>query len=133
MSRPEAGWESLKEFPDLLASGPLLMEQNALVEQVVQPFNTNRHPRTAIGLTADGRLLAVVVDGRNAQAHGMSIGELAQLMQALGCVKAMNLDGGGSSTAWINTHGVVNYPSDNNLFDNEGEREVVTVIAFMVQ
>ena len=51
-------------------------------------------------------------------------------MQALGAVDAMNFDGGGSSTAWINTHGIVNYPSDNKKFDHEGERGVATVITF---
>lgn len=132
VTRPESGWEGLEEFPELLVSGPLLVKENELVEQEKQAFNTNRHPRTAIGLTADGRLLAVVVDGRNAEAHGMSISELSRLMQALGCVEAMNLDGGGSSTAWVQTHGVVNYPSDNKHYDHGGERGVATVIGFMI-
>lgn len=132
VAKPDTGWERLEEYTELLASGPLLVKEDTLVEQVEQAFNTNRHPRTAIGLTADGRLLAVVVDGRNAEAHGMSIGELAELMQALGCTEAMNLDGGGSSTAWVQTQGVVNYPSDNKLYDHGGERGVATVIGFMI-
>lgn len=69
------------------------------IEQVDQAFTQNRHPRTGIGLTDDNRLLAVVVDGRFSEAHGMSTPELAELMAVLGCTSAMNLDGGGSSTA----------------------------------
>lgn len=61
-----------------------------------------RHPRTAIGWNGQFYFL-VEVDGRQ---HGLSIGmtldELADLMEQLGCSDAMNLDGGGSSTFWFN-------------------------------
>ena len=75
-------------------------------------------------------MIAVVVDGRNTQAEGMTINEVTLLMQALGCREAMNLDGGGSSTAWVENLGVVNFPSDNKIFDHEGERGVANVITF---
>lgn len=129
LKRPEGGWVKVKQ-PDVLTSGPLMLYKGEVLEQVSAAFNTNRHPRTAIGITKDNRLIAVVVDGRNKNAYGMSIAELSLLMQALGCEYAMNLDGGGSSAAWIKGEGVVNYPSDNKLFDHEGERSVVTVILF---
>lgn len=132
VGRPEKGWESLEEYSTVLTSGPLLMLDKEVIEQVDQPFNANRHPRTAVGLTADNKLISVVVDGRNSQAHGMSIGELTELMKALGCVEAMNLDGGGSSTAWVKDHGVVNYPSDNKLFDHQGERAVANALCFIL-
>lgn len=61
-------------------------------------------------------------------AHGMAIAELSEVMLALGCIQAMNLDGGGSSTAWVKNHGVVNYPSDNKQFDHNGERRVANAI-----
>jgi exopolysaccharide biosynthesis protein len=48
-------------------------------------------------------------------------------MLALGCRSAVNMDGGGSSTAWVNGNGVVNHPTDNGLFDHQGERGVATV------
>jgi exopolysaccharide biosynthesis protein len=60
----------------------------------------------------------------------MTIEEIASVMKALGCVNAMNLDGGGSSTAYVMNRGVVNYPCDNQKFDHEGERGVATVIVF---
>jgi len=132
VKRPDQGWETLVHYASILASGPMLLHGDVAIKQKEEAFNTNRHPRTAIGLTADHRLLAVVVDGRNPNAHGMSMGELAHLMESLGCVQAMNLDGGGSSTAWIQEHGVVNNPSDNKLFDHWGERPVANAICFMV-
>lgn len=129
IKRPSAGWQSL-DIETILTSGPLLIQRAKKAEQLNKKFNTNRHPRTAIGVTADNHLIATVVDGRNAEAQGMSIEELSTLMQTLGCIDAMNLDGGGSSTAWVKGLGVVNYPSDNKKFDHNGERGVATVITF---
>ncbi|WP_417361594.1 phosphodiester glycosidase family protein [Galbibacter sp.] len=130
IERPEEGWKSLVSYPTLLASGPLLINQEEIVSQKDQKFNTNRHPRTAIGITKDNRLIAVVVDGRNANAHGASIQELSIIMEALGCTDAMNLDGGGSSAAWVKGQGIVNYPSDNKKWDHLGERAVANALCF---
>lgn len=129
IKRPSSGWESA-DSETILSSGPLLIYGNEIIEQEQTAFNLNRHPRTAIGITANNHIIAVVVDGRNAQSQGMNIEELSILMKALGCVEALNMDGGGSSTMWINNKGVVNHPSDNKLFDNEGERGVATIITF---
>ena len=95
--------------------------------QLEVAFNTARHPRTAVGITADNKMIVVVVDGRSSQSQGLTIPQLSQLMAALGCTQALNLDGGGSSTAWVRGEGVVNFPSDNGKFDHEGERGVATV------
>lgn len=74
---------------------------------------TSRHPRTAAGLSADGRtLILAVVDGRSTASVGMTCTELGALMKELGTHDASNLDGGGSSTMWIAGDGVVNDPSD---------------------
>jgi exopolysaccharide biosynthesis protein len=71
-----------------------------------------RNPRTAIGLTEDGRVLIVVVDGRQGSSAGMSLTELAQFMvNRLGAQVAMNLDGGGSSTMAVRG-AVANHPGD---------------------
>lgn len=70
-----------------------------------------RHPRTAIGFNND-HLFLVVVDGRQEDLSvGMSLPELAQLMKQLGCKEALNLDGGGSSTLWLDGK-IMNSPSD---------------------
>jgi hypothetical protein len=83
----------------------------------VQPLK--RHPRTAAGVTRDGRtLLLLVVDGRQpAWSAGATLIELADLMRELGAWTALNLDGGGSSAFWWRspdeTEGKVrNRPSD---------------------
>ena len=63
-----------------------------------------RNPRTAAGVMADGTLLLVTVDGRNpTHSVGASIPEMASLMQALGAVDALNLDGGGSTATVVNS------------------------------
>jgi len=78
-------------------------------------FNENtpeaRAPRSAIGLTRDGKLLLVVIDGRRAyHSIGATLWEAATIMKQLGAVDALNLDGGGSTTLVINGQ-VVNSPS----------------------
>lgn len=57
----------------------------------------NRDPRTAVGFTSDKKVIMLVADGRQTISDGLSLYELADLMIELGCVEAMNLDGGGSS------------------------------------
>ncbi|HEU4472475.1 MAG TPA: phosphodiester glycosidase family protein [Flavisolibacter sp.] len=72
---------------------------------------SDKHPRTAMGYTADGKLLILVVEGRNPQAGGASLVQLAEIMIALGCVEALNLDGGGSSCLLVNGKETIK-PSD---------------------
>jgi MYXO-CTERM domain-containing protein len=76
---------------------------------------TNRHPRTALGFSANHeKLFLVVIDGRASNRIGMTCGEMIGLFQELGAVDAVNLDGGGSSTMWLSGTGVVNHPSDGS-------------------
>lgn len=134
IARPAQGWVALDGFPTVLSSGPLLIAAGEKVPQVNAKFNTNRHPRTAVGVTKRRHIVAVVVDGRSPEAYGMTTDELASLLFALGCTEGMNLDGGGSSTAWVRGqpfNGVVNFPSDNKKFDHEGERRVSNCILFL--
>lgn len=76
-------------------------------------FTHERHPRTAVGISRDGRrLLIAVVDGRQPELSiGMTLGELADLMLREGMWEAYNLDGGGSSTMVVGPE-IVNSPSD---------------------
>jgi hypothetical protein len=72
-----------------------------------------RNPRTALGLSANREtLILVAVDGRRTDAVGMTCNELGTLLKGLGAADAMNLDGGGSTTMWLASGGVVNQPSD---------------------
>jgi exopolysaccharide biosynthesis protein len=82
------------------------------VEQFSPGFATNRHPRTMIGVRADGSIWLVTVDGRQPQlSAGMTLEELRSLARRLELTNALNLDGGGSTTMWVQGE-VVNSPSD---------------------
>jgi len=91
-----------------------------------------RHPRSAIGLTADNHFIMLVVDGRNDHSAGMNAKELTKFIKKwFNPQYALNMDGGGSSTLCVegkgdsNTH-VVNYPCDNDQYDHAGERKRLT-------
>lgn len=104
------------EIQDAVGGGPRIVRAGqvsveAEEEGFSREFAQSRHPRTAVGLR--GRTLCLVaVDGRQpGYSAGVSLAELAELMLKLGCVEAMNLDGGGSTTLWVRDR-VVNSPSD---------------------
>jgi hypothetical protein len=102
-------------------SGPVFRSNEAFTSYQLGP----RHPRTAIGQLADGRIRFVVVDGRR---PGYSVGvtnfELAQAMARLGAVTASAFDAGGSSTLAFNGE-LLNRPSDRS------ERPVSTALQLM--
>ena len=114
-----------------LSFGPAIVESGAAVsgiDQVEVDTNVGNHsiqgeqPRTAIGVTADGHILLVVVDGRDpGYSRGATLPELADIMISLGATTAYNLDGGGSSELWFNGV-VVNQPS------NGGERATSDIL-----
>lgn len=122
-----ARWERDIEAEDVVTTGPMLLVAGEAEPQAKDKFNTNRHPRTAVGVRPDGTVVLLVADGRNKQAAGLSMNELLQVMQALGCADAVNLDGGGSTTMVVRGQ-VVNHPSDNKEFDAAGERPVANAI-----
>jgi hypothetical protein len=75
-------------------------------------FVLTRHPRTLIGTEADGTIWLITVDGRQPEhSVGMSFVELQALARDLKLTNALNLDGGGSTTMWVQGD-VVNRPSD---------------------
>lgn len=85
-------------FKDGVAAGPRLMT-GGQIDSFDASYSTARHPRTAIGISGDRKAAwLVVVDGRQRDAVGMSLPELAALFAELGASDALNLDGGGSST-----------------------------------
>ncbi len=72
------------------------------------------NPRTGIGVRADGKVILVVVDGRQKRwSHGVTLFTFARIMRNLGAVQALNLDGGGSSTMVVQGE-VVNRPSEGH-------------------
>ncbi len=80
--------------------------------------NSSRASRTAVGITATGKVVFMVLDGRQEPVScGGSLLEVAQILYDAGCVQAVNLDGGGSTTyvakqEGADDFGVVNKPSD---------------------
>jgi exopolysaccharide biosynthesis protein len=76
-------------------------------------FCGSPHPRTAIGLDATRRTLIVVLaEGRREGVPGLTLAELAQVLQAQGAAEAINLDGGGSSALWIDGRAVMQRPAN---------------------
>lgn len=119
------------KIPNILLSGPLLIHQGLDMALAHNPFNKNRHPRSALAITTDQKLIFIVVDGRNSLAAGMDLTELANTLRWLGAQDAMNVDGGGSSTLYVNGakgNNIVNHPSDNKQFDHDGQRSVANII-----
>ena len=114
----------------LLVSGPLMLLDGKRrdLSACNKGFVMTKHPRSAVAVTKDGKLLLITVDGRfKGKAEGINIPELAHLISVLGGEDALNLDGGGSSTLWSSSapdNGVLNKLCDNNLYDNKGERKV---------
>lgn len=83
-------------------------------------YATNRHSRTCVGVTAEGKVVMMVLDGRQEPfSCGGTMKELSQIMLEAGCVNAINLDGGGSTTYASRPEGsdaieVINRPSDGS-------------------
>lgn len=75
----------------------------------------DKHPRTSMGYTADGKLIMMVIEGRfPGKAEGATLTQQAQMLKDLGCVEALNLDGGGSSCLLINGKQTIT-PSDKEV------------------
>jgi len=87
-------------------------------EKASKSFVETRHPRTAVAKLKDGKFLMITVDGRSESSGGISLQDLAEYLLSLGATDAMNLDGGGSTTMYLDGK-VVNTPSDK-----EGERKI---------
>ncbi|MFI4937529.1 MAG: phosphodiester glycosidase family protein [Candidatus Berkiellales bacterium] len=110
---------------------PLLIEEGKIVKDVLSKtsdFYVKPHARTAIGLKANGEIVIVVAEnyyGVLGGIQGLSITSLATLMQQLGCGSALNLDGGGSSTLWVN--GKVINRTIGDLDESEGDYSVRAV------
>ena len=106
--------------PALVQNGQIAVSQNQEVGRAMA-----NNPRTAIGIIDDLHYIIVVSDGRTNQSQGLSLYQLAQVMQQYGCVTAYNLDGGGSSTMVFNGE-VVNNPTTNG--NRISERTVSDIV-----
>lgn len=110
---------------DAVSGRPLIVDRGRIADELATFPNTYaREPRTAAGVSRDGRkVYLVTVDGRRATSHGGTLIEVAELLIELGAWRGLNLDGGGSTTMFVAAEGgVVNRPSRG------WEREVVNHI-----
>jgi hypothetical protein len=99
----------LEDGVSMAAGGNFILLQGGQIPFAPKPTDP-RHPRTMIGYN-DREIIIATVDGRQpGWSVGMTYYEQAQLMQRLGCTEALNLDGGGSTTCWVDGR-VVNKPS----------------------
>jgi hypothetical protein len=108
------------DLTDAVSGQPLLVKDGARTPELAA-FPAWRDARTAIGVSPDGRTVIVAtVDGRSDGAQGATLGEMADLMIEHGADRALNLDGGSSTSLFIASRGgLVNRPSRG------WEREVV--------
>ena len=88
-----------------------------------------RYPRAALAIARRGRLLAVACDGRADDEAGLTMGELAETLIALGALQALNLDGGGS-TSLVAGGRLRNTPRESHGVELAGGRPISTAIAF---
>ncbi len=114
----EEYYETSKEESAVLVTGPLLLLNSEIMELPDIKFVNNRHPRTCL-CTSKESVVFITVDGRKKEAKGMSLIEVQKFLLTIGCIDAINLDGGGSTTMWTKNKGIVNFPSDKS-----GERPV---------
>ena len=119
--------KKFKEAEDIVGGVPQLIKDGKIEitweqEKSSKSFVETRHPRTAVAKLKNGKFLMVTVDGRQKESVGMNLNELAALLLELGATDAMNFDGGGSTTMFLDGK-IVNKPSDK-----EGERKVSDAI-----
>lgn len=113
---PQLEKQEWNSFDYILGGCPLLIYNGKKITDFSAELTTDHflflpHPRTAVGILNDGKWIFVVVDGRQPQLSvGMTIPELATYMESLGCVYALNLDGGRSSTLVYNGN-LMNHPA----------------------
>ncbi len=88
--------------PVLVQNGKLQITNNEELKFTGKAIN-DKHPRTCMGYTGGGYLIIMVIQGRfPGIAEGATLEQEAKLLIDLGCVEALNLDGGGSSCLLIN-------------------------------
>lgn len=89
----------------VISGGPYLVKDGEVFVDIKEQRLLSiggRNPRTAVGYTADNRFIIITADGREGASIGLTLSELAHYMKKLGCVNAMNLDGGGSTVMYVN-------------------------------
>ena len=116
------------DVKEALHAGPVLVKNGEIFVSVEQEVFFNSpvsgvQPRSAVGYTEDDYLILLVVDGRQANSRGVYLEELALIMRDIGCIEALNLDGGGSSVLLVDGY-LINRP-----FGFKSSREIMSAIS----
>lgn len=107
--------------PVLLQNGVVKVTNNEELKFAGKAID-DKHPRTAMGYTRDHKLIILVIEGRHpGVAEGATLTQEAILLKEIGCVEALNLDGGGSSCMLVNGKPTI------QVSDKEGQRPVPAV------
>jgi exopolysaccharide biosynthesis protein len=111
-----------------IGGGPVLIKNKVIVntyqDELLDIDPTTYQPRSAIGITSDNKMIFFICEGRDMTPNvdGFATGDVATIMSSLGCIEAMNLDGGGSSCMLVNGKETIK-PSDNS------DRKVVSAVS----
>lgn len=102
-------------YPNIIGAGPLLIQNTQIVldaesEKFSKAFIAERAVRSGICTTANNTLLIAAIHNR-AGGPGLTLAEHAQLMKLLGCVNALNLDGGSSTSLYLSGQLIDRYPN----------------------
>ncbi|MBQ3424060.1 MAG: phosphodiester glycosidase family protein [Clostridia bacterium] len=92
MSKGDAKRKNLR---DAITFGPVLILNGEAA--TVKGSSSGLNPRTAIGQRADGAVLMLVIDGRQASSLGATYADMISVLLEYGAVNAVNMDGGSSS------------------------------------
>lgn len=112
-------WNAYKDdIVEAVGGSILLIKDGEKLSNTTSTYYTTPGTRSVVGITADGKVIFLVVDGRQAPfSVGATVDETAQILLDAGCVIALHLDGGGSATYVSKPEGsdslkLVNSPSD---------------------
>lgn len=108
-------WDNVKH---IISGGPYLVRNSQIfVDTKEEKLSaiSGKNPRSAIGYTSDGNFIIAAIDGREGSSVGLTLNELAYFMKSLGCVNAINLDGGGSTVMYVNGKIVNNPPQPGGI------------------
>lgn len=102
------------DFDHIVGRAPILVENGRVIsnhslEKIAKKFEFFKHARTAVGVKPNGNWVFVVVDSKEPKLSGLTILELGKYMRTISCIHALNLDGGSSSTLFLED-AVINYP-----------------------
>lgn len=114
-------WHAFSFGPVLLDNGEIMVAKNYEIKD-----NYGSNPRTGIGMIEPNHYIFLVSDGRTSKNKGLSLYEMADFMKELGCTKAFNLDGGGSSTM-VFCGRVVNFPTTSGKYSERAVGDILYV------